>query len=534
MTKTLKKLPLYPFLIAIYPILYYVSTNIGEVTPMAGLRAALIFLALSLLAFLFFRLVSKNTQQSALYTLVVVLVFFLIFFILYAPAYRTLREVVFMGQPLGRHRNLVLASALLLAAVSALLLVFGKRLPKKWLNNIALFANLIALFLTILPVVTIVSAMIKEKQAISQSSADLPEITELAVTQTTDLPDIYYIVLDMNTNENVMRQLIDYDDSGFTRALEETGFYVSSCSQSNYNSTRQALTSSLNLDYLDNLDISGGEAGMYPLMQQSRVRRMLEDIGYSTYAFKTGYSFLDLKTADHYSDPTRGALNLITYPGITTFESLILSVSAGQVLYENRDSLSSSMQTLIDAPYMRRRAEIFNVMDSLPEIAKEEGPKFIYAHVLAPHDPFVFDENGDPAFRRYPFTENGDPEFGAGYGWDAYKKGYADEVTYLHGAIIAMIDQILANSETPPIIILQGDHGIPYTTQFNAEFQILNAYYFPGITSAGFYDTISPVNSFRLLFKDYFGTDFSLLEDKAYFTNEDFTFTEFSEVFPCQ
>lgn len=533
MTKFIEKLPLYPFLVAIYPILYYVSTNINEVTPMAGLRAALIFLALSLLAFLFFLLITKNVQHSALYALVVVLVFLLIFFVLYAPAYRALREVIFMGQPLGRHRNLVLASVLLIAIISVLLLIFGKRLKPRWLNNISLFANLIALFLVIVPVVTIVSAMVKEKRAINQSGADLPEVTELKAADATELPDIYYIVLDMNTNENVMRQLIDYDDSDFTQALEEKGFYVSTCSEANYNSTRQSLTSSLNLDYLDNLNISGGESGMYPLLQQSRVRRMLESIGYTTYAFKTGYSFLDLKTADHYSDPTRGALNLITYPGVSTFESLILSVSAGQVLYENRSSLSSSLQTLIDAPYMQRREEIFNVMDSLPEIAKEEGPKFIYAHVLAPHDPFVFDENGDPAFRRYPFTENGDPEFGAGYGWDAYKKGYADEVTYLHGAINAMIDQILANSDTPPIIILQGDHGIPYTTQFNAEFQILNAYYFPGVVSTGLYDTISPVNSFRLLFNAYFDTNYDLLEDREYFTNEDFTFTEFAEVFPC-
>ena len=527
-------MPLYPFLIAIYPILYLVSINIGEITPMAGLRAALILFTMSLLAFLFFWLFTKNAQRSALYTLVVLLVFFLIFFILYAPAYRALREVIFMGKPLGRHRNLVAASLLFLIGTSVLLIIFGKRLKQKWMNNITLFANGIAIFLIIVPLATILYSMAKEKRAISQTSADLPEITALEISETTALPDIYYIILDMNTNENVMSQLIDYDDSGFTKALEEKGFYVSSCSQSNYNSTRQSLTSSLNLDYLHNLDISAGESGMYPLLQQSRVRRMLEDIGYTTYAFKTGYSFLDLKTADHYSDPTRGALNLLTYPGISTFESLILSVSAGQVLYENRDSLSTGMQTLIDAPYMQRRTEIFNVMDSLPEIAKEEGAKFIYAHMLAPHDPFVFDENGDPAFRRFPFTENGDPEFGAGYGWDAYKKGYADEVTYLHGAIDAMIDQILANSETPPIIILQGDHGIPYTMQFNAEFQILNAYYFPGMDSANLYDTISPVNSFRLLFNDYFGTDFSLLEDKSYFTNEDFTFTEFSEVFPCQ
>jgi len=434
---------------------------------------------------------------------------------------------------LGRHRYLVPASALLVGVTAVLLLVFGRRIPQKWLNGISSFANVAALVLILLPVITIASATIKEKNAVAQSGADLPAVTPLAANEQT--PDIYYIILDMNTNENAMSQLMSYDDSAFTQALEERGFFVSSCSRSNYDSTKQSLTSSLNMDYLQDMEISGGEAGLYPVVQQNRVRRLLEGAGYETYAFKTGYSYLDLKDADHYSDPTSGALNLLTYPGITNFESLILSISAGQVLYENRDGLSKQMQTFIDAPYMQRREEIFNIMDSLPHVAaaQSDSPKFVYAHILAPHDPFVFDETGAPAFRRFPFTQNKDPEFGAGYGWDEYKKAYVNEVIYLHGAVIEMIDQILSNSATPPVIILQGDHGIPWSKPYDAQFEILNAYYFPGVSETGLYDTVSPVNSFRLVFNDYFGADYPLLQDKSYLTGDNFTFTQFTETFTC-
>ena len=46
---------------------------------------------------------------------------------------------------------------------------------------------------------------------------------------------------------------------------------------------------------------------------------------------------------------------------------------------------------------------------------------------------------------------------------------------------------------------------------------ILNAYYFPDHESA-VYPEITPVNSFRLLFNNYFDTDFDLLENVSYYS----------------
>jgi hypothetical protein len=49
-------------------------------------------------------------------------------------------------------------------------------------------------------------------------------------------------------------------------------------------------------------------------------------------------------------------------------------------------------------------------------------------------------------------------------------------------------------------------------------FSILNAYYLPGDGDAGLYDQISPVNTFRLIFNLYFGTEYARLEDESYFS----------------
>jgi hypothetical protein len=525
--------PLYLFLIAIFPVLSLLSANITEVSPVVAIRSALIFLLAGTLLFVFFLLFTRNLQRSAFYALLLLLVFFLIFFVLYAPVYRVLRNVHFAGTVLGRHRILVPTTFVVLLILGVLLLLFGKKFPQKILNNISMFLNFTGILLTVLPIFAIISTTIKTNRQTTLYSAQLPDVETLTVDASASLPDVYYIVLDMHTNDNVLKKLLDYDDSAFTQGLQERGFFVSQCSQSNYNSTQRSITSSLNMDYLQTLGLGSAEPkALYPVMQHSRVRRMLESLGYATYSFESGYSFVEIRDSGHYSTPTNSAINLLTYPGVTSFESLILSISAGQILYENRSELSMKVQSIIDAPYTERRAQILNAFQTLPKIPLESGPKFVYAHFLAPHDPFVFDENGDPSFRRTPFMQNADPEFGAGYGWNSYKVPYVNEVKYLDQRILEVIDQIIASSETPPIIIVQGDHGIPRVSQYNAQFQILNAYYFPGILETGLYDTISPVNSFRLMFNHYFGTDYALLEDVSYKSQDD-TLTLFDQVYPC-
>ncbi len=58
---------------------------------------------------------------------------------------------------------------------------------------------------------------------------------------------------------------------------------------------------------------------------------------------------------------------------------------------------------------------------------------------------------------------------------------------------------------------LQVVHPLLFTA-----FPILNAYYIPNEAASSLYPSITPVNSFRLIFDSYFGTDLGLLEDRNY------------------
>jgi hypothetical protein len=100
---------------------------------------------------------------------------------------------------------------------------------------------------------------------------------------------------------------------------------------------------------------------------------------------------------------------------------------------------------------------------------------------------------------------------------------YRDQLAFLNTKILEAVDAILRGSAAPPVIVVQGDHGSraytdfdrPEASYFKENLAILNAYHLPGGAASLAYPAISPVNTFRLIFKYYFGADLDLLEDRS-------------------
>ncbi len=528
--KIFEKIPLYPFLFALYPVVYLLAENVGEVKIIAGVRTALLFLLLAAFAYGFAYLLMRDAKKSALVALVMLLCFFVIFFFLYAPLYRALRETAINGRIIGRHRYLVPGNAILVLASGFLSTLVFRRIKPKSLRNLTFGLNAVSAVLLLIPLVTLLSYSMREKLAPRLQVSDLPPLAEIKTTPE-KLPDIYLIILDMHTSDHALRELTGYDDSAFSKALRDRGFYIAECSRSNYPTTQYSLTSELNLDYLQNLSDATDLNILYQYMQSSRLQRTLNMAGYHVYAFETGYSYTELKNADKLFTPVSSAADLLTYPGVTPFESLILQVSGGKILYETRDQLSQKMQYLIDAPYVEYRDRILYQLETLPAIHQEDGPRFVFAHILAPHSPFVFDRNGEFVPRRTPFSLNSDPE-----GYDFYEFGdaYYEELLYLHARLIDVIDQILTESETPPVIIINGDHGIPRAAGRGAQFEIFNALYLGAANSSDLYSTISPVNTFRVVLNQLFGTDYPLMADESFtFDADQGRYYPFTTDFTC-
>ena len=108
---------------------------------------------------------------------------------------------------------------------------------------------------------------------------------------------------------------------------------------------------------------------------------------------------------------------------------------------------------------------------------------------------------------------------------EEYWNGYREQVKFVNREIISVIDDILLKSGTPPIILIMGDHGPASMFNWSLEdpgcvwerTSNLYAILLPEHQNDGTaYASISPVNTFRVIFNTYFGTDLPLLEDKSY------------------
>ena len=92
---------------------------------------------------------------------------------------------------------------------------------------------------------------------------------------------------------------------------------------------------------------------------------------------------------------------------------------------------------------------------------------------------------------------------------------------------MAALDSILAKSPRPPVIILQADHGPGLRldwydmgkTNLKERLSILSAYYLPDGADTMLYQSITPVNTFRVIFNHYHGAQFELLDDRSYFSS---------------
>ena len=332
-------------------------------------------------------------------------------------------------------------------------------------------------------------------------------------------PDVYYFILDSYGREDLLQQSYEYDNSEFISELEKRGFYVPKCSQSNYGRTELSLGSSLNMQYLPDLSSSFNKPDnisrtvLWDSLRHSAVRYNFESMGYETVNFATGYAWLDVSDADHFINPP--AIS----SGMTEFEGLFLRTTLARYA---QDLGWVDPDAVLGENFRDRFKSIFNSMDA---IAKMPEPTFSYIHVMSPHPPFVFDPQGNPTNPADFWNKQ------RIYPSDLYTKGYKNQLTYLNKNILKAVDTILADSKTPPIIIFQGDHG-PWLQPNPEHFWIFNAYYLPSHNDR-LYSTISPVNTFRLVFNTYFGGKYDMLKDTTYYSPVPNLY-DFSEVsYPC-
>jgi hypothetical protein len=330
-------------------------------------------------------------------------------------------------------------------------------------------------------------------------------------------PDIFYIVVDAYARQDTLETVFELDNEPFLQALENQGFYVARAARSNYAQTSLALASVLNMDYVDELvsEQNRGRQALWDLIKHSEVRRQLEALDYETVAFSTGLEGTEWRDVDIYLSP-RTIDEALSLGGANPFEAMLAQTTAIRLLVDGAVAVPRLVPNL-DYPYEAHRTRLRYTLDGLANLPEGERSRLVFAHLILPHPPFVFDAEGNPVTPDAPFAL----DFPSSGSSEAYIRGYREQVEFLNQELEHIIDVILAKTDTTPVIVIQADHGPDSNTgrqdYVQERMTILNAILLPGGTEA-MYPNLTPVNTFRLVFNQLFLGDYERLPDRALYS----------------
>jgi len=461
----------------------------------AAVVPAVAMLLAWLLGYAISYLLSRDRYKAALITSL-----WLFLVTAFGPVSTSINAWVLFGIPLAKPT--VLLTVWGLALLAGTLAILRTRADLRPLNRLAI---VVGAGLFVVPLWTIARFEVTSNRTATTVNCTYSDDMDFASAIPDSAPDIYFICLDRYASNSSLRDYFDYDNSAFTDHLSSRGFYVAQESYSNYVMTLQSLSATLSMRYIDCLT---------SLMGNDSVNRlplffMLEDYRVWRFLKAKGYLFIHAGTRFHVTAHNPNADINYNVEQLPEFTRMYLETTmAAPVLSKLR---------VLDDNRAEKYKRVNHNFARLMAVPDTPGPKFVFGHFLIPHEPYVFDSNGG-------FVDS-DAEAAR-----SARDNYVGQLEYTNKRVLELVDAILQKSRKPPVIIVQSDEG-PYPAGTKAaEFKwesatrdecrektrILNAMYLPGIDPAVFHPSMTPVNTFRLVFNQYFGTNYEILPDECF------------------
>lgn len=403
--------------------------------------------------------------------------------------------------------NAVLLPLIMIAAIA--LIVYYKRKPKTPLRTNRFLNLLFALFLVMEIGVSVFKLITADGVKNNLAYSNLTTAPNLADLADSSKPDIFLFVFDEYASSRALKEHMGFDNAMLDSTLAYNQFYIVRNSRSNYNSTPHSLGSMLDIDYF-NKELEGSKSSAKDLLKArktlevSLVPRLLKQKGYQI----RNHGLFDLQ--DH---PAHG---------IVLFENDITDALYNETLIAR---IEKELAWKWKIPFLEARRKrtiathfedeitttMNNLQAGLQELRTEtKEPRFVIVHVLLPHEPYFFDRNGK---RRESQLNDNAPHLRDSL--------YLDQLRYANTWIDSIAQAASKPASRGRVVIIEGDHGrrddpvtgISYIR--DKQFMNLNAFYFSDRDHSMLYDSISPVNSFRVVMNKYFQTNLPLLKDST-------------------
>lgn len=359
-------------------------------------------------------------------------------------------------------------------------------------------------------------------------AAAMPAANKQAVSAK---PDIYYLVFDRYTNQNVLTQNFNFDNSEMVGFLDQQGFVTRENAYSNYAFTMSSVSSTMAMNYFPEFERKFGRDGRWQsaapyrsIFNDPPIANVLADQGYQYNHVSSWWDFtrVGIKADKHYAQSYRlNVFNKSFYATDLQRDIFFKSILSPWL----KKGISFGDWPVLKYDLDRNPVENFNSqIDSLKAISARSDkntPQFTLAHVLAPHPPYVFDQNGNTPPYDVESNDNGVDE----------QVKYANELIYVNKRLKDLIAHIRQTSPDA-VVIVQADEG-PYPKQFRGpmsperyydplelpqkqmqqKFGILASYYMPGVERGEVEKINSSVNVFRFVLNHYLGYNMQMLPD---------------------
>lgn len=482
-------LRIYPYLIAVnFPLCMWLS-NLAEDPTTPDLIVT--FAATLALAALADWAVGRLWRDPVVRSLVLSLLILGVFG--YGHAFQLL------AGPGWMHRHVVSIWLTLFGLAAAAIFFLRKTPLPRAVSSLLRAAGPILLVVQIAWAFPLIIARLRGGEEVSPHPLPAHSAARLAAgNPTSPRPDVYYVILDGYARGDVMQQIHGFDNREFLDALRARGFYVAAGARSNYAQTRLSLASSLSMAYLP--EFPPGDAyelhhqEIRRLRKSNRVAQRLRELGYRYRYLGSGYMPVDASADEELFPRGRDGGYVRAFLSTTAFELLCKAL---RIWDPGSDQIAILQYQLENVARAKRRPD----------------PLFTFAHLACPHEPYLYDRHG-PLPRRVAEHE-------------ANSAHYVEQVRYLSRRVLELLDAIDRTSGPEAVVLLQADHGTdllgmppdPNPDQLLERTSILSAYRCPPRVRRRLYATITPVNSFRLLFSGLFADELPLLEDRSYYSS---------------
>jgi hypothetical protein len=480
----LRRIPLHPLLFAAYAVLFLYSANLDRVLPVDAIAplARAVAAAAGLTCVL--ALLLRDVRKGAIIATAIVVAYFGFGHVAGFLA----------GRGIGDAAQLGAWAAIVVAAI-----VFAVRATAR-VPQATLGLNVVGAVLVSVALATILPYEISRagRGPISHAPA-VRAGTDVATER-----DIYFLVFDRYGSADAIERRFDITDNDLYGWLVARGFQVPAHSHANYRATDFSLAATLNMRFLDDLtrDVGPASADRTPaqaLIQDHEVGRFLKTQGYRYYQIGSWFG------------PTRSvaiADENLSFGVASEFETVLNDLTIMAAIDRVRGVVSPE-PTERDR---HREGTLFGLRQ-LRRVATAPGPKFVFAHILLPHDPYVFKADGSALSEE---EAKAAPE----------RQLYADHLAFANSQIRDIVGYLLSGpEETRPIVIIEGDEGplmcqaldcVRNTPEYlRIRLGNLVAMYLPGVDER-LPDTFTSVNTFRVVLHEYFGADLESLPDRSF------------------